>query len=36
MLVLENGLTLLNKEVRPFFLGDNSIWIFASVSSLSD
>ena len=29
-------LTSLNKEVRPFFLGDNSIWIFPSVSSLSD
>ena len=26
----------LNKEVRPFFLGDNSIWSFPSVSSLSD
>ena len=33
---LENGLTSLNKEVRPFFLGDNSIWSFPSVSSLSD
>ena len=29
-------LTSLNKEVRPFFLGDNSIWRFPSVSSLSD
>ena len=29
-------LTSLNKEVRPFFLGDSSIWSFASVSSLSD
>ena len=29
-------LTSLNKEVRPFFLGDNSIWSFPSVSSLSD
>ena len=28
--------TSLNKEVRPFFLGDNSIWSFPSVSSLSD
>ena len=25
-------LTSLNKEVRPFFLGDNSIWRFPSVS----
>ena len=25
-----------NKEVRPFFLGGNSIWRFPSVSSLSD
>ena len=25
-------LTSLNKEVRPFFLGDNSIWSFSSVS----
>ena len=33
---LENGLTSLNKEVRPFFLSDNSIWSFPSVSSLSD
>ena len=24
------------KEVRPFFLGDNSIWSFPTVSSLSD
>ena len=23
---LKNGLTSLNKEVRPFFLGDNRIW----------
>ena len=22
----KNGLTSLNKEVRPFFLGDNSTW----------
>ena len=29
-------LTSLNKEVRPFFLGDNSIWRLPSVSSLSD
>ena len=29
-------LTSLNKEVRPFFLGDNSIWRSASFSSLSD
>ena len=29
-------LTSLNKEVRPFFLSDNSIWSFPSVSSLSD
>ena len=29
-------LTFLNEEVRPFFLGDNSIWSFPSVSSLSD
>ena len=29
-------LTSLNKEVRPFFLGDNSIWSFPSVYSLSD
>ena len=28
--------TSLNKEVRPFFLSDNSIWSFPSVSSLSD
>ena len=27
--------TSLNKEVRPFFLSDNSIWSFPSVSSLS-
>ena len=33
--VLET-LTSLNKEVRPFFLSDNSIWSFPSVSSLSD
>ena len=24
------ALTSLNKEVRPFFLGDNSIWRFPS------
>ena len=29
-------LTSLNKEVRPFFLSDNSIWSFPSVSCLSD
>ena len=29
-------LTSLNKEVKPFFLGDNSIWSFPSFSSLSD
>ena len=29
-------LTSLNKEVRPFFLGDNSIWSCPSVSSVSD
>ena len=29
-------LTSLNKEVRPFFLGDHSIWSFPSVSSFSD
>ena len=29
-------LTSLNKEVRPFLLGDNSIWSFPSFSSLSD
>ena len=29
-------LTSLNKEVRPFFLSDNGIWSFPSVSSLSD
>ena len=29
-------LTSLNKGVRSFFLGDNSIWRFPSVSSLSD
>ena len=33
--VLENP-NLLNKEVRPFFLSDNSIWSLPSVSSLSD
>ena len=26
----------LNKESRPFFLGDNRIWSFLAVSSLSD
>ena len=30
------ALTSLNKEVRPFFLSDNSIWSFPSFSSLSD
>ena len=29
-------LTSLNKEVRPLFLSDNSIWSFPSFSSLSD
>ena len=29
-------LTSLNKEVRPFFLGDNSIWSYPFLSSLSD
>ena len=29
-------LTSLNKESRPFFLSDNSIWSLPSVSSLSD
>ena len=29
-------LTSLNKEVRPFFLSDNSIWSHPSVSSLGD
>ena len=29
-------LTSLNKEVRPFFLSDNSIWSLPSLSSLSD
>ena len=29
-------LTSLNKEVRVFFLSDNSIWSLPSVSSLSD
>ena len=29
-------LTSLNKESRPFFLGDNSIWSLPSVSPLSD
>ena len=33
---LENPVTSLNKEVRPFFLSDNSIWSLPSVSSLSD
>ena len=28
--------TSLNKEVRPFFLSDNSIWSHPSVSSLGD
>ena len=30
------NLTSLNKEVRQFCLGDNSIWSLPSVSSLSD
>ena len=29
------ALTSINKEVRPFFLSDTSIWSFPSVSSLS-
>ena len=29
-------LTSLNKEVRPFFLSDHSIWSYPSVCSLSD
>ena len=29
-------LTSLFKEVRPFFLGDTSIWTYPSVSSFSD
>ena len=29
-------LTSLNEGVRSFFLGDNSMWRFPSVSSLSD
>ena len=29
-------LTSLNKEARPFFLSDNRIWSFPSVSSLSE
>ena len=29
------ALTSLNKEVRPFFLSDNSIWSLPSVSSLA-
>ena len=29
-------ITSLNKEVRPFFLSDNSIWSFPSASSRSD
>ena len=33
---LENSVISLNKEVRPFFLGDYSIWSFPSLSSLSD
>ena len=33
---LEYPVTSLNKEVRPFFLSDNSIWSFPSVSSISD
>ena len=28
-------LTALNKEVRPFFLSDNSIWSYPSISSLA-
>ena len=30
------ALTSVNKEPRPFFLGDNSIWSSPSVSSLGD
>ena len=33
---LLNSLTSLNKEVRPFPLGDNSIWSYLSVSFLGD
>ena len=36
MVVSLKTLTSLNKEVRPFFLSDNSIWSLPSVSSLSD
>ena len=34
-LVSLKTLTSLNKEVKPFFLSDNSIWSFPSVSSLA-
>ena len=27
---------MVNKESRPFFLSDNSIWSFPSLSSLND
>ena len=30
-----NTLTSLNKEVRPFFLSDNSIWTYRSVLPLA-
>ena len=30
------ALTSLNKEVRPFFVSDNSLWSLPSVSSLGD
>ena len=33
---LGNPATSLNKEVRPLFLGDSTIWSFPAVSSLSD
>ena len=36
LLLTLKTLTSLNKEVRPFLLGDNSIWSFPSGSSLSD
>ena len=36
LLAALEALTPLNKEVGSFFVGDNSIWNFPSVSSLSD
>ena len=33
---LENPVTSLNKEFRPFFLSDNGSWSYPSVASLSD